>query len=116
LSIVHETVYEQRLGFTEALNRMGAQIQLYRECLGGSACRFGQRNFLHSAVISGPTKLHGAELTIPDLRAGFSYLIAALAAQGTSTVHGISLIHRGYEDFEAKLSALGADVELRAAG
>ena len=114
LSIVHETVYEQRLGFTEALNRMGAQIQLYRECLGGSACRFGQRNFQHSAVISGPTKLHGAELTIPDLRAGFSYLIAALAAQGTSTVHGISLIHRGYEDFEAKLSALGADVELGA--
>ena len=112
LSIVHERVYEQRLGFTEALNRMGAQIQLYRECLGGSACRFGQRNFMHSAVISGPTKLHGAELTIPDLRAGFSYLIAALAAQGTSTVHGISLIHRGYEDFEAKLSALGADVEL----
>ena len=112
LSIVHETVYEQRLGFTEALNRMGAQIQLYRECLGGSACRFGQRNFMHSAVISGPTKLYGAELTIPDLRAGFSYLIAALAAQGTSTVHGISLIHRGYEDFEAKLSALGADVEL----
>ena len=112
LSIVHETVYEQRLGFTHALNRMGAQIQLYRECLGGSACRFGQRNFLHSAVISGPTKLHGAELTIPDLRAGFSYLIAALAAQGTSTVHGISLIRRGYEDFEAKLSALGADVEI----
>jgi UDP-N-acetylglucosamine 1-carboxyvinyltransferase len=112
LSIIHETVYEQRLGFTEALNRMGAQIQLYRECLGGSACRFGQRNFMHSAVISGPTKLHGAELTIPDLRAGFSYLIAALAAQGTSTVHGISLIRRGYEDFEAKLSALGADVEL----
>ena len=114
LSIVHETVYEQRLGFTEALNRMGAQIQLYRECLGGSACRFGQRNFRHSAVISGATKLHGAELTIPDLRAGFSYLIAALAAQGTSTVHGISLIHRGYEDFEAKLGALGADVELAA--
>ena len=112
LSIIHETVYEQRLGFTDALNRMGAQIQLYRECLGGSACRFGQRNFMHSAVISGPTKLHGAELTIPDLRAGFSYLIAALAAQGTSTVHGISLIRRGYEDFEAKLSALGADVEL----
>ena len=116
LSIIHETVYEQRLGFTEALNRMGAQIQLYRECLGGSACRFGQRNFMHSAVISGPTKLHGAELTIPDLRAGFSYLIAALAAQGTSTVHGISLIHRGYEDFEAKLSALGADVELGISG
>ena len=108
LSIVHETVYEKRLGFTKALIDMGAQIQLYRECLGGTPCRFGQRNFMHSAVISGPTKLHATDLVIPDLRAGFSYLIAALAAQGTSTVHGVSLISRGYEDFAEKLTALGA--------
>jgi UDP-N-acetylglucosamine 1-carboxyvinyltransferase len=112
LSIMHETVYEKRLGYTEALNRMGATIQTYRECLGGTPCRFGRRNFMHSAVISGPSKLHAAELVIPDLRAGFSHLIAALAAEGTSKVHGIRLIHRGYEDFEAKLAALGAQVEL----
>lgn len=115
LSIVHETVYENRLGFTEALNAMGAHIQLYRECLGGTPCRFGQRNFLHSAVISGPTKLHAADLVIPDLRGGFSYLIAALSAQGTSTVHGIDLINRGYEGFLDKLEGLGAQVETRAA-
>jgi UDP-N-acetylglucosamine 1-carboxyvinyltransferase len=115
LSIVHETVYEKRLGFTSALISMGAQVQLYRECLGGTPCRFGQRNFMHSAVISGPTKLHAAELQIPDLRAGFSYLIAALAAQGTSTVHGISLIDRGYEDFAEKLTALGARFQLSGA-
>ena len=112
LSIVHETVYESRLGFTSALNQMGAHIQLYRECLGGSDCRFGQRNFLHSAVVSGPTKLQGSDLVIPDLRGGFSYLIAALAAQGTSRVHGIDLINRGYENFMDKLTALGAKVEL----
>ncbi len=112
LSILHETVYENRLGFTEALASMGATIQLYRECLGGTPCRFGQRNFLHSAVISGPTKLHAAELFIPDLRGGFSYLIAALSAQGTSTVHGLDLINRGYEDFLGKLTGLGARVEL----
>nr|MBA3250390.1 UDP-N-acetylglucosamine 1-carboxyvinyltransferase [Geodermatophilaceae bacterium] len=111
LSILHETVYENRLGFTEALASMGATIQLYRECLGGTPCRFGQRNFLHSAVISGPTKLHAAELVIPDLRGGFSYLIAALSAQGTSVVHGIELINRGYEDFLGKLAGLGARVE-----
>jgi UDP-N-acetylglucosamine 1-carboxyvinyltransferase len=111
LSIVHETVYENRLGFTDALVTMGANIQLYRECLGGTPCRFGQRNFLHSAVISGPTKLHAAELVIPDLRGGFSYLIAALAAEGTSKVHGIDLIQRGYGDFDGKLAALGARVE-----
>jgi UDP-N-acetylglucosamine 1-carboxyvinyltransferase len=115
LSIVHETVYESRLGFTSALNQMGAHIQLYRECLGGTPCRFGQRNFLHSAVVSGPSKLQGAELVIPDLRGGFSYLIAALAAQGTSHVHGIDLINRGYENFMDKLRALGAQVEQPAA-
>jgi UDP-N-acetylglucosamine 1-carboxyvinyltransferase len=111
LSIVHETVYEKRLGFTRALNDMGATIQLYRECLGGLPCRFGQRNFQHSAVISGPTKLYGAEITVPDLRAGFSYLIAALTADGTSRVHGIGLIERGYEHFQDKLDALGASYE-----
>ena len=111
LSIVHETVYENRLGFTRALNEMGATIQLYRECLGGLPCRFGQRNFIHSAVVSGPTKLHGAEITVPDLRGGFSYLIAALAAEGTSRVHGIELIYRGYERFLDKLDAVGARYE-----
>jgi UDP-N-acetylglucosamine 1-carboxyvinyltransferase len=111
LSIIHETVYERRLGYTDALNQMGATIQTYRECLGGTPCRFGRRNFRHSAVIAGPSKLHAADLVIPDLRAGFSHLIAALAAEGTSTVYGVSLINRGYEDFEAKLAALGAHVE-----
>jgi UDP-N-acetylglucosamine 1-carboxyvinyltransferase len=111
LSIVHETVYEQRLGYTDALNTMGATIQVYRDCLGGTPCRFGRRNFKHSAVIAGPSKLHAADLVIPDLRAGFSHLIAALAAEGTSRVYGVDLINRGYEDFEAKLAALGAHAE-----
>jgi UDP-N-acetylglucosamine 1-carboxyvinyltransferase len=111
LSIMHETVYEQRLGYTDALNAMGATIQVYRDCLGGTPCRFGRRNFRHSAVIAGPSKLHAADLVIPDLRAGFSHLIAALAAEGTSRVYGVDLIDRGYEDFEGKLAALGAHVE-----
>lgn len=108
LSIVHETVYENRFGFTRALRDMGAQIQLYRECLGGLPCRFGQRNFRHSAVVSGPTPLHGADIEVPDLRGGFSHLLAALAAEGTSRVSGIGLIDRGYEHFQSKLDALGA--------
>ena len=108
ISIVHETVYENRLGFTSALNDMGAHIQVYRECLGGSSCRFGRRNFNHSAVISGAKPLRGAEITVPDLRGGFSYLLAALGAEGESTIHGIDLIDRGYEQFREKLTALGA--------
>ncbi|MCL2850232.1 MAG: UDP-N-acetylglucosamine 1-carboxyvinyltransferase [Micrococcales bacterium] len=108
LSIVHETVYEKRFGFVSALESMGATIQLYRECLGGHACRFGQRNFYHSAVIFGPTPLSAADIVVPDLRGGFSHLIAALAAKGQSAVRGISLIDRGYERFTDKLAALGA--------
>jgi len=108
---VHETVYENRFGFTDALIQMGATIQVYRECLGGRKCRFGQRNFRHSAVISGPTPLHAADITVPDLRGGFSHLIAALAADGRSAVRGISLIDRGYENFRDKLTALGAQFE-----
>ncbi|WP_026460092.1 UDP-N-acetylglucosamine 1-carboxyvinyltransferase [Schaalia suimastitidis] len=111
LSIVHETVYEKRFGFTKALRQMGANIQLYRECLGGTPCRFGQRNFFHSAVISGPTPLHAADIEVPDLRGGFSHLIAALAAQGTSTVAGIDVISRGYEHFMSKLGQLNARVD-----
>ncbi|MGJ9402574.1 UDP-N-acetylglucosamine 1-carboxyvinyltransferase [Arthrobacter sp. KK5.5] len=112
VSIVHETVYENRFGFTDALVRMGATIQLHRECLGAVPCRFGQRNFKHSAVITGPAQLHGADIDIPDLRGGFSHLIAALAAEGTSRVTGIELINRGYEKFLEKLQGLGARVEL----
>ena len=111
LSIVHETVYENRLGFTNALNQMGANIQLYRECLTGAECRFGARNYYHSAVIAGPTPLHGSDIVVPDLRGGFSYLIAALAAEGISHVKGINLIDRGYADFMDKLYALDAQAQ-----
>lgn len=111
VSIVHETVYENRFGFTKALNQMGAKIQVYRECLGSKGCRFGQENYYHSAVIQGPTKLHAADIEVPDLRGGFSHLIAALAAEGESHVVGIDIINRGYEHFMRKLAAVGAVVE-----
>jgi UDP-N-acetylglucosamine 1-carboxyvinyltransferase len=110
VSILHETVYEDRFGYVEALNRMGARIQLYRECLGGLKCRFGQRNYKHSAVIVGSTQLVGAEIHIPDLRAGFSYVIAALAARGESKLTGTNLIQRGYENLIPKLEGLGAEI------
>ncbi|MGN6600056.1 MAG: UDP-N-acetylglucosamine 1-carboxyvinyltransferase [Actinomycetes bacterium] len=112
LSILHETVYENRLGFTSALVAMGATIELFRECLGGSPCRFGARTFQHSAAISGPAKLQAAELEIPDLRGGFSYVIAALAAEGTSRLHGVDLISRGYEGFLDKLDAVDASYDV----
>lgn len=109
-SIVHETVYENRFGYVEALNRMGAQIQLYPECLGAISCRFQQANHLHSAVIAGPTPLRGAEITIPDLRAGFSYVIAACAAEGASKINNFAVLNRGYENLTQKLTTLGASI------
>jgi UDP-N-acetylglucosamine 1-carboxyvinyltransferase len=112
VSIVHETVYEQRFGFVDALIDMGAKIQVHKECLGGHPCRFGQRNFNHSAVIMGPVELKGADIEVPDLRGGFSHLIAALTAEGRSTVSNVGIISRGYENFITKLQLLGADFVL----
>ena len=109
VSIVHETVYENRLGFTESLNEMGANIVVHPHGLAGTPRRVVRRDFEQAAVITGPTKLHGADVLVPDLRGGFSYLIAALVADGQSTVRNVGLIRRGYEHFIEKLATLGAD-------
>jgi UDP-N-acetylglucosamine 1-carboxyvinyltransferase len=111
VSIVHETVYESRFGYTEALNAMGANITIHTNCLGAKPCRFSYRNHPHSAVIVGPTSLKAANIEIPDLRAGFSYLVAALIAEGTSTITGVETINRGYERIVEKLKGLGAEIE-----
>ena len=112
-SVVHETVYEDRLGHLGILTeKMGAHVQLMSACLGTQECRFAQQNFSHSAIISGPTPLRGAELLVPNLRAGFSYVLAALVAEGESKLAGADVIERGYEDFPAKLTTLGADFDL----
>jgi UDP-N-acetylglucosamine 1-carboxyvinyltransferase len=66
---------------------------------------------MHSCVVRGPTPLRGTKLFIPDIRAGCSYILAALCAEGTSEVYGIEHIERGYEGLDAKLRALGAKIE-----
>lgn len=111
VSLVHETVYEERFGYVRELVRMGANISLRTDCLG-SRCRFGRINHEHSAVVSGPTLLAGCDIEIPDLRAGFSYIVAALTAKGTSRVSNVGVIQRGYERFSEKLTALGVDCDL----
>ncbi|MBI2706584.1 MAG: UDP-N-acetylglucosamine 1-carboxyvinyltransferase [Actinobacteria bacterium] len=111
-SVIHETVYENRLGYTEALQAMGANITLSNQCLGSRSCRFAARDFKHSAVVIGPTPLQAAPLAIPDLRAGFAYVMAALLASGTSTIHNVHYIERGYAGMPDKLRALGTHVEV----
>ena len=109
VSVVHETVYEDRFGFTDALNEMGANIKVHKNGLPGSPRRVARRDFEQAAVITGPTRLHGAHIRVPDLRGGFSHLIAALSAEGQSTISNVGIISRGYEHFIDKLAALGAD-------
>ncbi|MEG8036010.1 UDP-N-acetylglucosamine 1-carboxyvinyltransferase [Sphingomonas sp. LR61] len=110
-SIVHETVYENRFGFTDALNEMGADIVVHKEGLPGHDRRVARRPFEQAAVITGPTTLHAANVRVPDLRGGFSHLIAALTADGESHITNVGIISRGYEHFIPKLRKLGADFD-----
>jgi UDP-N-acetylglucosamine 1-carboxyvinyltransferase len=111
MSVIHETVYEDRLGYIEALTDMGGEIELFDTCLGGPACRFHDTNAKHSAVVRGVSKLRGAEVTIPDVRAGFSSVIAAAVADGPSILHGIHHLERGYNKPFETLEALGLMLE-----
>ncbi|MDE0451905.1 MAG: UDP-N-acetylglucosamine 1-carboxyvinyltransferase [Gammaproteobacteria bacterium] len=112
VSVVHETVYEKRFGYTSTLNEMGANITLTKDCLGGKECRFTDRNFPHSAIVQGPTPLAGRQIGIPDLRAGFAYLLAALIADGESTIFGTRFIERGYVNVPGRLASVGADIDV----
>ncbi|HEX2884029.1 MAG TPA: UDP-N-acetylglucosamine 1-carboxyvinyltransferase [Candidatus Limnocylindria bacterium] len=95
VSTVHETIFEDRLEHLRALVKMGAEVEVLDS---------------RRARITGPTPLHGAEVGIADLRAGATLILAALAARGTSVISGIEHVDRGYEQIEAKLVALGAQI------
>jgi UDP-N-acetylglucosamine 1-carboxyvinyltransferase len=110
ISQLHETIYEDRFGYVQDLNLMGANITVDKKCLGELACRFKDKYYYHSALIAGPTKLRPANLTVRDLRSGMAHVIAALTAEGESIVTGVEEIDRGYWDLDGRLRALGADI------
>lgn len=112
VSTVYETVYENRFGFTEALVDMGADIVVHRDGIELDAQRVPRRPLEQAAVINGPTALHGAGSEVLDLRGGFSHFIAALTAEGESTISNVGVISRGYEHFMVKLTDLGADFNI----
>ena len=96
--LIHQKMFESRLFFTDKLIDMGAQIILCDP---------------HRATVIGlnrQSSLKPTTMTSPDIRAGISLLIAALSAEGESTIHNIEQIDRGYEDIEARLKAIGADI------
>lgn len=96
--LIHQKMFESRLFFTDKLIDMGAQIIL---CDPHRAAVIGM-NHEH--------KLRGTTMTSPDIRAGVSLLIAALSAEGKSTIHNIEQIDRGYENIDVRLNNLGADI------
>ncbi len=95
-SSVHEAIFEDRLEWLVELRKMGAAVELPDA---------------HHAIIEGPARLIGADVEISDLRAGASLILAALAASGTSVIHGGHHVRRGYENIEAKFLDLGARIE-----
>ena len=101
LSRVHETIFEDRLEWLSEVRRMGASVEVLDP---------------HHATISGPASLVGTDVEIGDLRAGASLILAALAAQGTTTIHGAHHVHRGYENIERKFLDLGASISRTAEG
>jgi UDP-N-acetylglucosamine 1-carboxyvinyltransferase len=94
-SIVTESIFENRFKYAAELVRMGAKIKVEGNV----------------AIIDGVEKFTGARVSAPDLRAGASLVMAGLAAEGITIVDDITYIQRGYENFEAKLRALGAEIE-----
>jgi UDP-N-acetylglucosamine 1-carboxyvinyltransferase len=112
MSVLHETVFEDRVRYPAAVvNAMGGEIELFDTCLGGPACRFHDSNAVHSAVVRGVTKLRGATVDIPDVRAGFSGVIAAAVAEGASRISGVRHLERGYNRPFDTLRSLGLLLE-----
>ena len=110
-TVIHETVYENRFGYTKTLQKMGAHLQLFSQCLSPNACRFGGKSYPHSLIVQGPSHLPGMDIHIPDLRAGFSYIMAALIAEGNSQITGLPYLYRGYEYLVDNLKNLGANIQ-----
>ena len=111
LSVLHETVFEDRFNYVDALRSLGAEIELFDQCLVGEACRFHEGEWLHSAVVRGRCDLRGAEVAMPDVRGAFAYVIAAAAAEGRSVLQGVQHLERGYDNVFEKFSGLGLHLD-----
>jgi len=96
ISLIHETIFEGRLFYTDLLNQMGANIIMADP---------------HRVIVQGPTELTGRCLISPDIRAGIALIIAALIARGQSVIENIYQIDRGYEKIEERMQKLGADIQ-----
>jgi UDP-N-acetylglucosamine 1-carboxyvinyltransferase len=111
MSVLHETVFENRFNYVDAIQAMGVEAELYDACLGGRPCRFRETTALHSIVVRGRTPLRGADITVPDIRGGFAYVIAAAAASGQSTLRDVHHLERGYHRPLEAFAGLGLHID-----
>lgn len=111
LSVMYETVYENRFTYVPALNKMGAQIQPYNTPLGSIQGRFVGSSTPCSVVVRGKTQLIGTDVVVPDIRGGFAYVLAAAAAEGATTITGTHHLDRGYNRPIENFTDLGLDVK-----
>jgi UDP-N-acetylglucosamine 1-carboxyvinyltransferase len=111
MSVMYETVYENRFTYVPALKRMGAKIEMYNTPLGSIDSRFVGSSTPCSVVVSGKSPLKGAEVVVPDIRGGFAYVLAAAAADGTTTITGTHHLDRGYNHPIENFKSLGLDIE-----
>jgi UDP-N-acetylglucosamine 1-carboxyvinyltransferase len=117
ISTIHETVFENKLGYVKDLKRMGAKASLFNPVVKNKELVYNfnldddKPEYFHAVKITGPRKLHDAVMTMLDIRAGAAIVLAALAAKGESTIFGIEKLDRGYEDFESRLKSLGGDIK-----
>ncbi len=111
LSVMYETVYENRFTYVPALNKMGAHIQTYNTPLGSIEGRFVGSSTPCSVVVRGGTPLRGTEVVVPDIRGGFAYVLAAAAADGATTITGTHHLDRGYNRPIENFASLGLDIE-----
>lgn len=112
ISKVHETVHDNRFEYLSVLEDLGASVSTGQKCII-QKCRYHGRGYNHSATIHGATKLmgDGKVITVPDLRAGLAYVIAAAISEGTIVLNDIYHIERGYGDLISKLS--GTNLSIR---
>ena len=116
-SSIHETIYPERFQYVQELKQMGAKIEFFQPKLNNPEAIYNfdlendKKNAQHAIRIDGPIKLKAGNFQVKDLRHGASLIMAAMAADGVSTIDNIEHVDRGYEDLDLRLASLGAKIE-----
>lgn len=117
VSTIHEAIYENRFGYAKELEKMGGKLELFTPKVDNPADFYNfnwedNKEYKQGLRVYGRTNLHNGVLTISDLRAGATLVLASLLAKGESIIYGVEHLERGYENFDGRLRSLGADITI----